>query len=127
MQANGTKRDRIMLRIGESISFFSGATVVGLSGLLLWAMWNNPGQAGLGLLRAAWIGLLGIIAIIAGAKRSSRALIVVFLLSFVPWGMGPYLFGTPGVFFWIPVGQFGYLVAAALMTGGVQGRNLQAK
>jgi hypothetical protein len=54
----------------------------------------------------------------AGGLLGKRSLLIAgFAIGFFPGWVGPYLLGTPGIFKWIPVAQFCYLVAAWCIGG----------
>lgn len=55
----------------------------------------------------------------AGGAMGRRSLLVsAFATGFFPFWLGPYLLGSPGIFKWIPIAQFGYLLAAWLIATG---------
>lgn len=55
------------------------------------------------------------LAAMGGIQGKRSWLVAAFAIGFFPWWIGLYLLLSPGIFKWIPIGQFGYLAAAWLI------------
>lgn len=106
-------------RAGQLLGAVSSAAVISLLAIFLGfnpysPVENFAGAFGrlLPMLLAAGIAGIG--------SLNGRAswLVIAFSIGFFPFWVGLYLLGTPGIFHWIPVAQFGFLVAAWLMFRG---------
>ena len=104
-------------RIGVSIGTVCGVTCAALSALFVFANPYAPmsiHEAGAWVVIIPCLGVCGALAAVAAVRRRPRALLILFFLSFVPFGL--YLFLTiPRIFGWIGASHLGYLVASLVL------------
>jgi len=107
--------------IGSMIGVAGGVVCAGLAAVFLFA---NPYASPLTspfadrtttatIVIVSALGGAGVLAAIAAMRGAWRALIVLFVVSFLPFGF--YFMLTPGIFHWIGFAQLGYLASAALV------------
>ena len=65
---------------------------------------------------------LALLGMVAAWKARPYLMIAVFVLSFFP--MGLYLLGTPGIYRWIGVSDFLFLVSGVLLVSGAKGESV---
>ena len=104
-------------RIGVSIGTVCGMTCAALSVLFVFANPYAPmsfHEAGVWVVIIPGLGVCGALAAVAAVRRRPGALLILFFLSFVPFGL--YLFLTiPRIFGWIGASHLGYLVASLVL------------
>ena len=103
--------------IGVSIGTVCGVTCAALCVLFVFANPYAPmsiHEAGVWVAIVPCLGAGGALAALAAVRRQPRALLILFLLSFVPFGL--YLSLTiPRIFGWIGASHLGYLVASLVL------------
>ncbi len=103
-------------RIGVSIGTVCGVTCAALSAVFVFANPYGPmsiHEAGVWVAIVPCLGVCGALAAVAAVRRRPRALLILFLLSFVPFGL--YLSLTPGIFKWMGASHLGYLAASLVL------------
>ena len=104
-------------RIGVWIGTVSGVTCAALCVVFVFANPYAPmsiQQAGAWVVIIPCLGVGGALAAVAALARRPRALLILFFLSFVPFGL--YLSLTiPRIFGWIGASHLGYLVASLVL------------
>ena len=107
-----------MLLLGRAIGRLIGLLGATASATLrfVFLVSNPAGEGGATDATHAVVALmvtLAMLGIVAAWKARPYLMIAVFVLSFLP--MGLYLLGTPGMYRWIGVFDFLYLVSGILM------------
>jgi hypothetical protein len=103
--------------LGKVIGILSGTTCAGLAAIFILANPYGPTtveRAGVWIIILPGIGVAGVLAVIAALYSARRTLVGLFIISFFPFSL--YLMLTSGIGHWFGVAQFGYVVAAALVS-----------
>ena len=98
---------------GKIIGAASG---VAACGLWVWAIGAPPATfplSGVSIAIAVLMMLIAIFAVIASVRGHGLALVVMFVMSFLP--VGAYLFGMPHLLRWIGVSNLGFLMAGLMI------------
>ncbi len=103
-------------RIGTTIGVVAGLACASLAGVFIW---GNPTGGALTHQSGGWLvvaiplmGVLGVGAAVASLWGASRTLLLLFVISFLPFGA--YTLLANNLFHWFGIAQFGYAVSAWL-------------
>lgn len=83
--------------------------------LFLFNPYSDPTYPMATFARMSHVLLSAGLAAVGGILGKRSWLVCAFAIGFFPQWIGLYLLGVPGIFHWIPVAQFGFLVAAWLL------------
>jgi hypothetical protein len=104
-------------RIGTAIGVVAGVTCASLAAMYMWG--NASGHGPPTFETAGWLvvgipamGVLGIAAVLASLAGASRTLLLLFMISFLPFGA--YTLLANSILHWFGVAQLGYVLGAWL-------------
>lgn len=103
---------QLLRRLGRATGFAGGTVAAALWGRFVSDVVSRPEGGGSPALGAG-MGLLALLAILAAWFDRPGALLVVFVMSFVPVGL--YLLGTPSLYVGIGLANLLYLLSAVLL------------
>lgn len=107
-----SQMSQLLRRLGRATGFAGGTVAIALWGRFVSDVVNRPEGGGSPALAAAMV-LLAVLAILSAWFDRPGALLVVFVMSFVPVGL--YLLGTPSLYTGIGLANLLYLLSAALL------------